>query len=445
MPNNVFLRILEPIEGQFEPKTLDKTGMELEVLLLDKDGIPTPQADEIINGIGKAEGYHQEISLASVETVTEPHNNIFETALDLMKRAKRLDEIAKGAGLLTLPLDTSLIPYEHERRHDSDVAGLITKTIGLDGLEIKTKVNGTHIHFSQEEGKVIDQMNYLTASDPVTILLTSASPIEGFHNWRIHNYRNIAHRKLPYQGQMQDLKRSLEEHEAEVKAEFKKFKQRAVENGHIFTELDYYDEYCSISGPVRLSPKHSTVEARTAGSNPYLYNLIAYLTLLEGGMRRIRSGDVKGVTNPLLESVLMKDDLKGDSKKLKRLHDDAARYGLNNTENNEYCISFLEFAHKGLEDREKAFVDRFIGMTYDGETAADYIKEAADSRTVNHNIHRAIYEDVYVPQREFMLRALTHLTKERKDKQRSELPEYVRRKTQEQGSLAGLREELVFA
>jgi hypothetical protein len=317
--------------------------------------------------------------------------------------------------------------------------------LGPEGLEIKTKVNGTHMHSSQEEGKVVEQMNYFTASDPATILLTSASPIDGFHNWRIHNYRNIAHREFPYQGQMQDLKRSLEEHEAELREEFKIFKQKAREKGHTFSELDYYTEYCSILGPVRLSPRNRTVETRTAGSNPFLYNLVAYLTLLEGGMRRIRSGDIRGVTNPLLESVLKKDDLKGDSKRLRILHDNAARYGLRDTENKEYCMAFLDFAYKGLADREKSFVDVLIRMTADGETAADYIAKIAESRTIDRYIHRRIYEDIYVPQREFMLRTLTHLTEERREEQRNKLTEYARRKTQEQGSPAGLREELVFA
>jgi hypothetical protein len=84
MRKTEFLRILEPIEGQFEPKQSGKTGMELEVMLLDKDGIPTPQADEIIEGIGKTEGYHQEISLAAVEAVWMNYPEVLAFLLSLL-------------------------------------------------------------------------------------------------------------------------------------------------------------------------------------------------------------------------------------------------------------------------------------------------------------------------------------------------------------------------
>ncbi|MBI5732781.1 hypothetical protein HY967_02350 [Candidatus Jorgensenbacteria bacterium] len=119
-------------------------GIERERFLVDKDGMPIPQADLFLTAAGDKRFAH-ELSRCQIEDRTEPHRDIMRLKLNLFENDslvyKTTSEIGSGAAMYevasaTMPLEVYPTPrYEN-----------IVKRITREQLIAACRVAGVHIH-----------------------------------------------------------------------------------------------------------------------------------------------------------------------------------------------------------------------------------------------------------------------------------------------------------
>ena len=384
-----------------------RNGIELEGLILDLNGNPVSASDEILSKLSDPDEFKKEVDKSTIEIVTSPHLTVLNSARELIDQAGKLEETMQGLGYLFLPIDTAISSFVPDVRDTSRYTPQ-KLILGDERFSLCGRVNGTHIHFSQEPDKIPEQVNYILAADPAAIALTSSSPLNGLHNWRLHTYRNIVYQSFPFQGHLQNLKPSYDAYLDELDRGFREFQRKARKRG---VELnDSFDMFNSIWGPTRLNQNLGTVEARTQGSTPFIYNLTSYLTLLEGGMRRVRQGDVHNIDHPLLRCILQGKELAKASASLAKIHNEALQCGTSSPDATDYIFAFLSFAYDGLADEEKNFVEPFMDLTFDRRTAAGDIRKIVETYGNSADIHLRIHGEFYLPQRELTRNAIVRLS-----------------------------------
>jgi gamma-glutamyl:cysteine ligase YbdK (ATP-grasp superfamily) len=245
-----------------EREKVARNGIELEGLILDLNGNPVSASDEILSKLSDPDGFKEEVDKSTIEIVTSPHLTVLNSARELIDQAGKLEETMQGLGYLFLPIDTAISSFVPDVRDTSRYTPQ-KLILGDERFSLCGRVNGTHIHFSQEPDKIPEQVNYILAADPAAIALTSSSPLNGVHNWRLHTYRNIVYQSFPFQGHLQNLKPSYDAYLDELDRGFREFQRKARKRG---VELnDSFDMFNSIWGPTKLNQNLGTVEA---GFNP---------------------------------------------------------------------------------------------------------------------------------------------------------------------------------
>lgn len=235
-----------------------KTGIELEFWVVDEEG-KLDYAKPVSERVYFAS---QEFSRSMIEIQTEPHENLDDLFEEAISKTEILSELAKKDGKRIVPLGTPLNSgeveiYESERfRIEEEVIGSEVRHAG--------RTAGLHIHFEKED--VLDQLNTLTALDPLTSVINSSPAYQGekiAKGSRNKIYRNKACGNFPQQRKLWKYVDSVEEWRKKRIEVFDGFRKAAKEKGVDMERFEtHFQAENALWNPVKLREDYPTVEWR---------------------------------------------------------------------------------------------------------------------------------------------------------------------------------------
>ena len=210
-------------------------------------------------------GAEREFVEPLLEVKTTPCESTAELRAELLERLaavlERADELDKGL----VPLSTPLNQAEIEEI-SSERTRIQNEVIGEDFRYVR-HCAGTHIHFEQQPGCTIDQLNTLIALDPAFGLVNSARHFQGEQlavGARSKLYRQLAYDGLDGQGQLWPYVTDRQEWEMRLESRYKAFYERAIDAGLKDEAIEScFDPESAVWTPVQLRAEFGTVEWRS--------------------------------------------------------------------------------------------------------------------------------------------------------------------------------------
>lgn len=238
-----------------------RRSLEVEYWVIDEEGRLTAP-DGLVDA---AEGVEREFVEPLLEIKTSPCETTSELRDELFQRVSRVltraDAEGKGLVPLATPLDAGSIedrPSERTRLQD--------RVIG-ENFEHVRRCAGTHVHFEQQPGFEVDQLNALIALDPALALVNSSPYYRGerlVSGARSKLYRRMAYEHLPYQGQLWPYADDREEWARRLERRYGEFLTEAVMAGiDLETAESQFSVESAVWTPVQLRQRFSTVEWRS--------------------------------------------------------------------------------------------------------------------------------------------------------------------------------------
>jgi len=130
----------------------DRTvGVEEELLLVDRDGVPRPLGDDVVHSAGGDDPgpcrVEHELKREQVELGTEPCHRLADIGDQLRSLRRRLDDAASRHGLRLAALATSPLPVEPTATPDARYERM-QREYGMTARELLC--NGCHVHVAVE-------------------------------------------------------------------------------------------------------------------------------------------------------------------------------------------------------------------------------------------------------------------------------------------------------
>ncbi|MFW5964936.1 MAG: glutamate-cysteine ligase family protein [Natronomonas sp.] len=199
-----------------------------------------------------------EIKTTPCETARELREELLDRVGAVLRRA---EELGMGLVPLSTPIHAGELPdHPNERTRIQD------RIVG-DRFEYVRHCAGTHVHFEQHPGRVVDQLNALTAMDPALALVNSSSHFRGAPlaaGARSRLYRRMAYQELPYQGRLWSYVDSTEEWHQRTERRYEELLEKAATAGIAAETVEaHFDPESAVWIPVKLRERFSTVEWRT--------------------------------------------------------------------------------------------------------------------------------------------------------------------------------------
>lgn len=288
-----------------------RRSVEVEYWVIDSEGRLTDPDDLADAAPGVEREFVEpllEIKTSPCETAAELHRVLLDRIGAVLRRADELD-----MGLV--PLSTPLCADEIADR-PGERTRIQAQTIG-PAFEYVRHCAGTHIHFEQQPGSELDQLNTLIALDPALALVNSSRHFRGEHlaaGARSKCYRRLAYADLDHQGQLWPYVSDRDEWDRRLDARFEEFIAAASRVGiDRSTVTDCFDPESAVWTPVKLREAFGTVEWRapdTALPSQILQLAETMAALVEHARTaEVRIGDETGrvteeaITLPEFETV----------------------------------------------------------------------------------------------------------------------------------------------
>ena len=238
-----------------------RRSIEVEYWVIDDTG----QLTEPGTLVDASPGVEREFVEPLLEIKTSPCETTAQLREQLYDRIGRVLAAAESEGKSLVPLATPLcgsdiedLPHERTR---------IQERVVGDEFECVRHCAGTHIHFEQQPGREIDQLNTLTALDPALALVNSSPYFQGSHiaaGARSEIYRWKAYESLPHQGQLWPYVEDTEEWATHLQQRYEEFVTGAIVAGFDRKEVEScFSPESAVWTPVKLREEFSTVEWRS--------------------------------------------------------------------------------------------------------------------------------------------------------------------------------------
>ncbi len=199
-----------------------------------------------------------EVKTTPCESTAELRAELFERLAAVLQRADKLD---KGLVPLSTPLN-----HDEIRELPSERTRIQNEVVGEDFQYVR-HCAGTHIHFEQQPGCTIEQLNTLIALDPAFGLVNSARHFRGEQlavGARSELYRRLAYDGLEGQGQLWPYVTDRNEWDQRLEARYDAFYERAVDAGIDPETIEScFDPESAVWTPVQLRAEFGTVEWRS--------------------------------------------------------------------------------------------------------------------------------------------------------------------------------------
>lgn len=238
-----------------------KTGLELELWLVDDDG-RLRDCQELAEGHDRIE---REFVGPLVEVRTAPHESEEALRRDVQRTLRTAIHEADSLDRKLVPLGTPLTDASKPARTER---GELFEEIYGEGVTSAKNCAGTHVHF--EQGNVRRQLNLLTALDPALALLSTSPYYRGRR--RVNCSRALAYRTECGEAferycDLLGYVDSVEEWRTRVTDGFEAFKSLAAErNVPVDRVTELFEPENTVLNPVRLRRSQPTVEWRAPDS-----------------------------------------------------------------------------------------------------------------------------------------------------------------------------------
>ena len=216
-----------------------RRSIEVEYWVIDDEGrltTPGPLVDA-------APGAEREFVEPMLEIKTSPCDTMDELRDELLSRIRSVLDCADDVNKGLVPLATSL-NRDAIRELPSDRTRIQNRVFG-PSFQYVRHCAGTHIHFEQQPGHAIDQLNTLIALDPALALLNSARHFRGkplVDGARSELYRRRAYDGCPHQGRLWSYVSDRQEWDRRLKDCYEDFCTRPARPGRVL-EVWYEKQY----------------------------------------------------------------------------------------------------------------------------------------------------------------------------------------------------------
>jgi hypothetical protein len=262
----VIERALDRAVCGVDTNTMSKTAsvrrsIEVEYWVIDDSGRLVDPGELV----GASPGAEREFVEPMLEIKTTPCETTRELRRELVGRIgavlERADELGKGLVPLATPLNHGEI-----RELPSDRTQIQNAVIGPEFAYVR-HCAGTHIHFEQQSGHVVDQLNTLIALDPALALVNSARQFRGAEvaaGARSRLYRRLAYAGLDKQGVLWPYATSVDEWNQRLEDRYTEFMTAATKAGVDRQRVEScFDPESAVWTPVQLRAAFGTVEWRS--------------------------------------------------------------------------------------------------------------------------------------------------------------------------------------
>lgn len=238
-----------------------RRSIEVEYWVIDDEGrLTTPGAL-----VDASPGAEREFVAPMLEIKTTPCTTTAELRDELLNRIRdvllRADDLNKGL----VPLGTSLT-RDTISELSSDRTRIQNQVFG-PSFQYVRHCAGTHIHFEQQPGHAIDQLNTLIALDPALALVNSARHFRGeplAAGARSELYRRRAYEHCPRQGRLWSYVTDRADWTRRLDDCYARFLSRAEAQGADRSRVEScFDPEGASWIPVKLRPTFGTVEWRS--------------------------------------------------------------------------------------------------------------------------------------------------------------------------------------
>jgi len=238
-----------------------RRSIEVEYWVTDEAGQLVPPGELT----AAAQGVEREFVEPLLEIKTPPCETTEELQAELFDRLGavlgRAEELGKRLVPLATPVNAGEIQElpEERTRIQNEVVG--------DQFRYVRHCAGTHIHFEQQPGQVIDQLNGLIALDPALALVNSSPYFQGQHlatGARSKLYRWMAYEDLSKQGRLWRYLEDEADWSRRLDRRYQEFLAAATKAGvdRQVVSADF-DPESAVWTPVQLRAEFGTVEWRS--------------------------------------------------------------------------------------------------------------------------------------------------------------------------------------
>lgn len=269
-------------------------GMEIEYWVVDSDG-RLCAGEEVV---ASHDRIGHEFVAPMVEIETPPRDDLDRVRADLREVLEAGVTAADRAGKHLVPLGT---PFVSETMPATSERGKLLERLYGEGLEYAKHCAGTHVHFDKRA--VPDQLNLLTALDPVLALVASSPYYDGerlAHSSRAYVYRYETGREFSRYRDLWEYTDSMNEWNARLAGAYEELRALAAEHGIDDATFERHIEpENSVLTPVRLRLGSPTVEWRApdAALPSQLLTLLGDVTAAVSTLkeRSLSIGDEPGI------------------------------------------------------------------------------------------------------------------------------------------------------
>jgi len=262
-------RLRPPLHNPPPPVTLSndppiRRSIEVEYWVIDDEGRLTDPG-RLVNA---GPGVEREFVAPMIEIKTSPCGSMDELRHELLGRIRAVLRCANDERKGLVPLATSL-NRDRIRELPSDRTRIQNRVFG-SSFQYVRHCAGTHIHFEQQPGNAIDQLNTLIALDPALALLNSARHFQGrplMPGARSELYRRRAYDGFPRQGTLWSYVTDRADWDRRLRNCYEVFREHAlnqeVDPHTLDACFDADTPECAAWTPVKMREAFGTVEWRS--------------------------------------------------------------------------------------------------------------------------------------------------------------------------------------
>ncbi len=379
-----------------------KVGIELEMLVTDKEGKLSNRADEVLEHPLNPGNIVKEGTHSLVEFVSDPHDSLHDLEKSMKNGLKNIKSIADSLGLSTVPL-SDISADNKNRRRKGDGRYMVNSGIwGNERIKIHNTICGTHIHVDKHKEN-IKQYNLVESLDPVFVMLSTSPFLHGqntLNACRVNSYRNKIFDRFPLHGQLVDY---LENESQRDRQDMIRYDSWIYASGIGDQAKEYFSIDDTCWGPLR--EREHTMEARANDTN-IPSNILAAAAFYKGINDYVfgKGLDVKIGKKESFYSVDREKITLPSYKTLKNMECEGIRYGLKSDMVHNYLRHLINIAYDGLDPKERKYLSPFRTMIKHSKNMADMIKSRALSEgyvpkttlgsDTAYKINNAVY-DIY--------------------------------------------------
>jgi hypothetical protein len=239
-------------------------------------------------------GAEREFVEPMIEIKTTPCETTRELREELFGRIRAVLRAADSVDKRLVPLATPL-NHAEIRELPSERTQIQNDVIG-ENFQYVRHCAGTHIHFEQQPGREIDQLNTLIALDPALALVNSSRQFRGQEiaaGARSKLYRWLAYDGLAHQGRLWPYATDVDDWNHRLDARYEEFLTKALEVGVDRTAVEScFDPESAVWTPVQLREEFGTVEWRSPDT-ALPSDIVRLADTMAGIIETLRETDVR--------------------------------------------------------------------------------------------------------------------------------------------------------